>query len=320
MSLENKLNIAIAQISPVWLNKLATLSKVKDSIYEAAGKGCKLIVFSEGFVPGYPFWLAHTNGSSFNDQTQKEIFAHYASEAVQIQKGDLDKVCQLAKSKGIAIYLGIIERAEDRGGHSLYCSLVYINSSGEIKSVHRKLCPTFEERLVWSSGDGNGLQVHDLNKFTVGGLNCWENWMPLTRTALYGQGENLHIAVWPGSVSNTHDITKLIAKESRSFVISASAYMSKSQIPLDIPHRDLIIENMPKVLADGGSCVAMPNGEWLVSPVADKEEIILAELNYIKVLEERQNFDPTGHYSRPDVTKLIVDRTRQSAVVFEKLD
>ncbi len=316
MSESNKLKIGIAQISPVWLNKLATLEKVKESIIQAAKEGCELIVFSEGFLPGYPFWLSHTNGSSFNNKIQKEIFAHYAAESIQLEKGDLNGVCELAKSHKISIYLGIIERAADRGGHSLYCSLVYINNSGSIKSVHRKLCPTYEERLAWSPGDGNGLQVHQLKQFTVGGLNCWENWMPLSRTALYGLGENLHVAVWPGSESNTHDITRFIAKESRSFVISASSYMNKKQIPESVPHIDFMMEHMPELLADGGSCIAAPDGAWIVNPVVGKEEIITAEINFTKVLEERQNFDPTGHYSRPDVTQLSVNRERQSAVIY----
>jgi len=256
----SKLKIGIAQISPVWLHKNETLEKVKNTVIEASKNDCKLVVFSEGFVPGYPFWLAHTNGSSFENQAQKEIFAHYASHSIQINSGDLDGVCHAAASTNTAIYLGIIERAEERGGHSLYCSLVYINQEGKIESVHRKLCPTYEERLVWSPGDGNGLQAHDLEGFTLGGLNCWENWMPLTRTALYGLGVNLHIAVWPGSKNNTQDITRFIAKESRSYVISASSCMTADKIPEGIPHRELIVQNMPETLANGGSCVAMPDG------------------------------------------------------------
>ena len=117
-------------------------------------------------------------------------------ESVDIEAGDLDSICAVAKENNIAVYLGTIEKASDRGGHSLYCSLVYIDQSGVIQSVHRKLQPTYEERLVWSPGDGNGLRVHQLEEFTVGGLNCWENWMPLSRTALYGQGENLHCLLY----------------------------------------------------------------------------------------------------------------------------
>jgi len=164
----------------------------------------------------------------------------------------------------MAVYLGVIERPLDRGGHSVYASLVYINQKGEIKSVHRKLQPTYDERLTWSPGDGNGLKVHSLKQFTVGGLNCWENWMPLPRTALYGLGENLHIAVWPGSDHNTKDITRFIARESRSFVVSVSSLMNITDFPKDTPHINEILKNAPDNLANGGSCIAGPDGEWII--------------------------------------------------------
>jgi nitrilase len=314
------LKIALAQISPVWLDKIATLQKVENSILEASKKNCELIVFGEGLIPGYPFWLALTGGAEWDTKVNKELHAHYIRNAIQIEEGDLDKICKLSKEKNIAVYLGIIERAKNRGGHSLYASLVYINQKGVIKSVHRKLQPTYDERLTWSPGDGNGLQVHPLKEFTVGGLNCWENWMPLPRTALYGLGENLHIAVWPGSDHNTKDITRFIARESRSFVVSVSSLMSKTNFPENTPHLNKILEKAPDVLANGGSCIAGPDGEWIVEPVLNKEGLIIEAIDFNRVLEERQNFDVVGHYSRPDVTKLIVNRERQSTVEFDEFN
>jgi nitrilase len=312
MENENILKIGMAQISPVWLNKEKTLDKVKSIIIEAGTKKCELIVFGEGFVSGYPFWLSLTNASEFNSTIQKELYAHYVNNSVQIENGDLNEVCKLAIENNIAIYLGIIERAKNRGGHSLYCSLVYIDAKGKIKSVHRKLQPTYEERLVWAVGDGNGLQVHELKQFCVGGLNCWENWMPLVRTSLYGLGENLHIAVWPGSEHNTGDITKFIAKESRSFAVSVSSLMRIKDFPKETPHLEKILKKSPKILANGGSCIAGPDGEWIVAPVTNKEGLIISTLDFNRVLEEHQNFDSVGHYSRPDVTKLTINRERQS--------
>ncbi len=308
----NEINVALAQIAPIWLNKNKTLEKIKDYIVKAGDLKCDLVTFGESLLPGYPFWVSLTNGAEFNSRLQKEIHAHYIRNAVQIENGDLNKICELAKSKNIAVYLGIIERAQNRGGHSLYCSLVYIDKTGEIKSVHRKLQPTYEERLTWSPGDGNGLQVHRLKQFTIGGLNCWENWMPLPRTSLYAMGENLHVAVWPGAKRNTLDITKFIAKESRSFVISVSGLMRKGDFPKNTPHFDEILANAPEILADGGSCISGPDGEWVIEPVVNKEDLIVASLDFNRVLEERQNFDPSGHYSRPDVTQLVVNRERQS--------
>ncbi|WP_034062437.1 carbon-nitrogen hydrolase family protein [Lacinutrix jangbogonensis] len=314
--MENTLKIAMAQISPVLLNKNETLKKVEHSIAEAGKKECELIVFGEALVPGYPFWLALTGGAEWNTKVNKELHAEYVRNSIQIESGELDSVCELAKQHNIAVYLGIIERAKNRGGHSIYASLVYINEVGEIQSVHRKLQPTYDERLTWSPGDGNGLKVHSLKQFTIGGLNCWENWMPLPRAALYGLGENLHIAVWPGSDHNTKDITRFIARESRSFVVSVSTLMTKELFPKSTPHLDKILENCPEVLANGGSCIAGPDGEWIIEPVLHEEGLIIQEIDFNRVYEERQNFDPVGHYSRPDVTKLIVNRERQSTVEF----
>lgn len=317
MKHNNILKVGLAQMSPVWLNKEKTIKKVKDFVSQAGGKQCDLVVFGEGILPGYPFWLSLTNATQFDSKIQKELYAHYVRNSIQIEAGELDGICKLAKEHKTAIYLGIIERAQNRGGHSLYASLVYINKEGEIKSVHRKLQPTFDERLVWSPGDGNGLQVHPLKQFSVGGLNCWENWMPLPRTALYGLGENLHIAVWPGSDHNTRDITRFIARESRSFVVSVSGLMNIKDFPEDTPHLKKILEKAPEILTNGGSCVAGPDGEWILPPVVGKEELFIEDLDFNRVLEERHNFDVVGHYSRPDVTKLTVNRERQSVVNYE---
>ena len=312
----NLLKVALGQIAPVWLNKPQTIQKIERSIKDAASEGAELIVFGEGLLPGYPFWIALTNGAEWDSNVQKELHAHYLRNSITIEKGELNSICHLAKEHQIAIYLGIIERPLDRGGHSVYASLVYINQNGEIKSVHRKLQPTYDERLTWAPGDGNGLQVHSLKEFTVGGLNCWENWMPLPRAALYGQGENLHVAVWPGSDNNTKDITRFIARESRSFVISVSSMMAKTDFPTNTPHLNKILEKSPEILANGGSCIAGPNGEWIVEPITNKEGLIVETLDFNRVFEERQNFDPVGHYSRPDVTHLQVNRERQSTVSY----
>jgi nitrilase len=318
MKNENLLKVAMAQIAPVWLNKEQTLKKIVTHISEAAKNDAELIVFGEGVLPGYPFWLALTDGAHWNTKVNKELHAHYLRNAITIENGDLNEVCDLAKKNKIAIYLGVIERPQDRGGHSVYASLVYIDNEGVIQSVHRKLQPTYDERLTWSPGDGNGLRVHSLKEFNVGGLKCWENWMPLPRASLYAQGENLHVAVWPGSDHNTRDITRFMAREARSFVVSVSALMTVADFPKNTPHLDKIVEKAPKILANGGSCIAGPNGEWIVEPIINREGNFYSTLDFNRVLEERHNFDPVGHYSRPDVTKLIVNRERQSTIGFEE--
>ena len=312
--MEKHITVAMAQLAPVWLDKVATIEKTKEAMVDAANQKADLIVFGEGFLPGYPFWLALTEGAKWELPVNKSLHAHYTKNAIQIEAGELAAICVLAKQLKIAVYLGIIERAKDRGGHSLYCSLVYINKLGEIKSVHRKLQPTYDERLTWSPGDGHGLRVHELNGFTVGGLNCWENWMPLPRAALYAQGENLHVAVWPGGDHNTKDITRFVARESRSFMVSVSSLMRKTDFPGNTPYLDEILNKAPDVLANGGSAIAGPDGEWLVEPILNKEGIFCHTLWLDKVFAERQNFDPVGHYSRPDVTQLILNRDRQSTL------
>jgi len=317
---KDQLKVAVAQLAPVWLDREATTAKVVAMIEQAGTAQVDLVAFGEALIPGYPYWVAMSDGARFNAIDQKELHSHYMDQAVVIEAGHLNSVCAAAKSNRCAVYLGIIERPMQRGGHSLYCTMVYIDKDGEIKSSHRKLMPTYEERLTWSAGDGNGLQVHSIGAFHSGGLNCWENWMPLSRTALYAQGEDLHVAIWPGCYRNTHDLTRFIAKEGRSFSMAASGLMRKSDFPEDTPHLAAILAGAgeDELLSNGGSCLAGPDGEWIIEPQCDEEGLYTAVIDHGRVREERQNFDIAGHYSRSDITKLTVDRRRQS--ILETID
>ena len=318
MTAADTLVVAAAQIAPVWLDRARTTDRIVAAMHEAARAGAQLVTFGEALLPGYPFWIERTDGARFESPVQKEFHAHYLDQAVQIEAGHLDPIRDAARSLSLATILGIIERPADRGGHSVYASLVYIGRDGVIGAVHRKLMPTYEERLSWSPGDGHGLRTHKLGAFTVGGLNCWENWMPLPRAALYAEGEDLHVAIWPGGLHNTHDLTRFLAKEGRSYVISVSGLMRRSDIPIDVPQRELLLANLPEIMANGGSCIAAPDGSWVVEPVVGEERMIIATLDHRRVREERQNFDPAGHYGRPDVTRLVVNRERQRTVEFEE--
>ncbi|WP_158932360.1 carbon-nitrogen hydrolase family protein [Acidisphaera sp. S103] len=316
MAVGDKLTVGLAQIAPVWLDRNATLAKVIDWIDRAAASGCGFVVFGEALVPGYPFWIEHTDGARFDSDLQKDIHAHYLDQAVQIEARHLDPVCAAAARLGIAVMLGIIERPADRGGHSVYCSRVHIGADGVIASVHRKLMPTYEERLSWAPGDGHGLRVHQVGPFTVGGLNCYENWMPLSRAALYAQGEDLHVALWPGNRRNTEDTTRFLAKEGRSYVLAVSGLMRRADVPAGSPAASML-DRCPDMLTDGGSCIAGPDGSWVIAPVTGREELLVATIDHREVRRERQNFDQAGHYARPDVTRLVVDRRRQGVASFQ---
>ncbi|HMA98921.1 MAG TPA: carbon-nitrogen hydrolase family protein [Wenzhouxiangella sp.] len=311
------LRVAAAQIAPVWLNRDATLARVVETIDEAAVAGAELIAFGEALVPGYPFWVERTDGARFDDPFQKDMHAHYVDQAVCLQRGDLDSVCAAAERNAITVILGILERRPERG-QSVYASAVSISASGEIAACQRKLMPTHEERLVWAQGDGHGLCTHAVGPFVVGALNCWENWMPLARHALQSQGETLHVALWPGSARLTRDITRFMALEGRSYVLSVSGLMRAEDWPEGLPHDRRLrgtMSDMP--WAPGGSCIAAPDGRWLIEPTEHQSGLLIADLDIGEVRRARRNFDVAGHYARPDVLKLRVNRKAQSCVSYK---
>lgn len=302
--------MALAQIAPVLLDRDATLRKVIDRIEAAASHEARLVVFGETLVPGYPAWLARTDGARFESDRQKDIHARYVEQAVDLSAGDLDSVREAAARRRVYVAIGVAERDPNRG-RSLLATAVSIGPDGQILSAHRKLMPTYEERLAWSPGDAHGLKTHALDSFRVGVLNCWENWMPLPRTALYAAGETLHVALWPGSIQNTEPVTRFLAREGRSFVLSVSSVLRAQDVPADFPHREALVVEGDEVFFDGGSAIAAPDGEWLLPPQGGAKEVLLyAELDATQVDRERQNFDPAGHYARPELLELRVRTSR----------
>jgi nitrilase len=308
------MRVAAAQARPHWLDPAATTKKVVTLLERAAAQDVELVAFPETFLSGYPSWLEHTGGARFDDPAQKRAYAAYLAAAVELPGPELTVITEAARDLGVFVYLGTTERV--RG--TVYCTLVAIDPVAGMASAHRKLMPTYEERLVWGIGDGNGLRVHRFGATRVGGLNCWENWMPQARHALYAQGEELHVSVWPGNPRNTEDITRFIAREGRVFSLAAAGLLGLADVPADFPLRDELVAAGVAEYCRGGSAVAGPDGAWLVEPVADVEQLVVADLDLARVAEERQNFDPAGHYSRPDVFTVEIDRGRRDAAHFRE--
>ena len=309
------MRIAAAQTAPVWGDSTATAGVVVEWIEKAAAADVDLVAFGETFLSGYPFWISRTDGTQWNNPGQKEAFSHYLASAVDIDGPEIAEITQTVRETGVFTYLGVSERS--RSGGTVYATYVAIDPESGVVSAHRKLMPTFDERMVWGIGDGQGLQVHDVGDMKVSGLNCWENWMPTIRHVLYAQGTQLHVAGWPGAKGLTKDITRFIALEGRCYVLSAGMLLTPESIPDDVPLRDEALAGASGYLSPGDSAIAAPDGSWMVEPVSGEETLVIADVDPEVVRGERQNFDPAGHYFRGDVIRLSVDRTRLDPVTFE---
>jgi nitrilase len=304
------LRVGVVQDAPVFLDREATLARALGWIERAGARGLDLLVFGETYLPGYPFWLSLTDGARFDEPAQKEAYRAYLAAAVRLDGPELAELASAARRHGVFVVMGIAERV----GESIYCSAICFDPHFGRLAPHRKLVPTYEERLVWAHGDGHGLRGHEVGEARIGVLCCWENWMPQARHALYADGVQVHVALWPGSVRNTRDATRFVALEGRSFVISACSVLDAEDVPAGFPLRARLPAH--GTFLDGGSAIAAPDGRWIVSPVARDRSLITAELDLGEVARERHNFDPTGHYSRADVFHVEIDRTRRRAAEF----
>jgi len=312
----HSITVAAAQLGGPWLKPAARLTRILDAAHVAATAGATLIAYPETYLSGYPFWPSRTQGALFDHPDQKDCYAYYLDAAVEVGGPEQRELESASADLGMTMIVGVTERGRAAGRGTAWCTLLTIDPRRGLVGHHRKLVPTYDERLVWGSGDGAGLIAHPVGNAVVGSLNCWENWMPQARTALYAQGETVHVSAWPGSSALTGDITRFIAAEGRVFSVAASGLITAESIPDDFPLAEQLRAASDTVVFDGGSAIAGPDGNWLIPPVANVEGVIVADLDLDRVFAERLNFDPTGHYSRPDVFRTVVNRTRDEAVRF----
>jgi len=312
------MRIASAQAHPLWGRPGPGAERVIDWIGRAADESVDLLAFGETHLGGYPFWLAITDAARWNDPEQKRAYAFYLDAAVELEGPEVRLIGEAVADHRVFIYLGIAERGSGTARGSVFATLLAIDPRRGVVSAHRKVQPTYEERLAWAPGDGHGLRVHAItgrggDTMRVGGLNCWENWLPQARLAMYAGGEDIHVSVWPGAVHNTIDIARFIALEGRVFSLAAGTLLSRADVPDDFPLAGQLPEGD---WTDGGSAIAGPDGAWLREPVSSVEGLVVAEVDAARVREERHNFDPTGHYARADVFRLHVNRRRLAVAAF----
>jgi len=308
--------LAIVQHAPRLLDREGTLEEAVGLVSEAAARGAQLIVFPEAFVPGYPAWIWRLRPGG--DWTLSEqIHQRLLENAIDLANDDLARVRTAAREAGVTVVIGIDERDGTVGRTTLYNSVVVIGPNGEILNHHRKLMPTNPERMVWGFGDASGLRAVDTAVGRVGTLLCWENYMPLARFALYAQGIDIHIAPTYDSGESWIGTLKHIAREGGCWVIGAGVALRNRDLPEDFPGRNGLYPPDEDWINPGDSVVIAPGGELVAGPLHEEQAILYADVDAARAAGARRTFDVAGHYARPDIFTLQVDRRKQSPIEFE---
>lgn len=298
-----KVKVCLIQDSPIFFNKEKTLDKMETLTKQYAAQGCKLIVFPESFVPGYP--RGFTFGATIGSRTEegRNLYAEYVKNSIDLESDDLSRLKKLARVYNVFLVIGITEKR--KVNDSLYCSMVYLSPKG-ILGVHRKIKPTGTERIIWSEADGEDLVTFDTKVGQLGGLICWENYMPLARMSMYQKGVEIYIAPTADSREEWIITMRHIALEGRCFVLGCNQFFTKSMYPKKYHS---LVQNEPEQMCRGGSVIVSPMGKIIEGPLYDQKGALIAELDLDDIIKSKLDFDVIGHYSRNDIFKFnVVDQ------------
>ncbi|MCI0413783.1 carbon-nitrogen hydrolase family protein [bacterium] len=307
-----KATVAIVQASPVYMNLEQSTEKALDLVTQAAAQGAQIIVFGETWLPGYPAWLDYCpDAALWNHEPTKQVFARLRENSILVPGRETTLFGRLAQELAITLVMGVNERVDSGPGNgTLYNSLLFIGPLGKILNHHRKLMPTYTERMVWGQGDGHGMTSIESAAGRLSGLICWEHWMPLSRHVLHEAGEDIHVAAWP-SVHEMHQLaSRHYAFEGRCFVLAAGLIMTAGDLPIELNKPGELANNPQQLLLRGGSAIIGPDGHYVVEPVFDRETILIRELDLQMIDRERMTLDVSGHYHRPDIFDVRVRRSR----------
>lgn len=307
-SAEPKYVAACVQAAPVAFDLQATFEKVREFSADAARQGAKLVLFPEAFISAYPRGASF--GATIGARTAegRDLFRRYHASSIDVPGPAVEMLAAIAKQNRLHLVIGVIER----DGGTLYCTVLTFAPDGKFLGTHRKLMPTGSERLVWGFGDGSTLPVYDTEIGKLGSVICWENYMPMMRAAMYAQRIQIYCAPTADGRPTWLPSMQHIALEGRCFVLSSNQFCRRADYPQDYPS-DLPAEP-EAIVSRGGSCIVDPFGNVLAGPLWDKEGVITAEIDVAQISRALFDFDPVGHYSRPDVFSLNVDKREKRAV------
>ena len=307
--------VAVVQAAPVLFDKTLTIEKASRLIAEAGTNGSKLVLLPEAYIPAYPRGLSFGMVVGSRSEEGRALWKRYWDNSIEIPGPEVETLGEVAKEAGVYLAIGVIERDGDFSRGTLYCSLLYFDPDGNFLGKHRKLKPTGAERLIWGEGDGSTMPVFPTAVGKIGGLICWENYMPLARMAMYGKGVEIYLAPTADSRDTWASTMQHIACEGRCFVLGCNQYITKDMYPADLETYQELAEQ-PEIMCRGGSIIVSPFGEILAGPLYDREGILYAELDMSEITKAKVDFDVVGHYARPDIFKLQVNSDPQLPVSY----